>query len=272
MSYMRQAQVTTATKRSCEKLMNLIQREYKSAASKMLDMIPGTDLVRLSPDNVAIVEAMIRNDSAYLKSSDKNAAPIGQYGGSTAYWMTRLKPILVGEEVVSDKEYQEVLFGAIAAVDRENSTHLNSDGVGRAEIFGRLLKIDKSQLVNYLREPGDDLVLAKIIAEETHPTGMSKNGTPYYPRKNISFASKFCHYACFYLFEGQPEQDNYSIFDNVLREVLPKYIAHYSIEKRNIDDYSEYRKTVDDIIENADAPISRNGFDHLLWYYFKGRI
>jgi len=253
--------------------MNLIQMELKSAESKMLSVIPDTDLVALSPDNVAIVEAMIQNDSAYLKSSDIKAEPRGLYGGSTAYWMIRLKHILLGDYYATDEEYEEVLRGAIAAVDRDNSTHLNADGVGREEISRRILVINKEQLVDYLKDPeGTDLWLIKHISEETHPCGISKSGNPYYPRTNISFASKFCHYACFYIFEGAQEQDNYSIYDNVLRRVLPKYIEYYKIERRNLDDYAEYRKAVDDIIRAAKTQISRNGFDHLLWYYFKGRL
>lgn len=114
--------------------------------------------------------------------------------------------------------------------------------------------------------------MIRIIADETHPAGNGKNGKAYIPRRNISFASKFCHYACFYLFEGEPEQDNYSIWDNVLRKVMSKYIKHYQLVKRNLDDYSEYRKTVDLLIKASNSEISRNGFDHLLWYYFKGRL
>ena len=62
--------------------MNLIQKELEKSKEKMLTIIPGTELVSLSPDNVAIVEAMIQNDSAYLKTSDKQAAPDKKYGGS----------------------------------------------------------------------------------------------------------------------------------------------------------------------------------------------
>jgi hypothetical protein len=253
--------------------LNLIQTELKNAESKMLAVIPGTDLVLLSPDNVAIVEAMIQNDSAYLKSSDKSAKPKGQYGGSTAYWMTLLKSILINSESCNIK-YEDIIAGAVAAVDRENSTHLNADGVGRKEITERIVSINRQCLVYYLKEPdASKLELVRIIAEETNPIGVDKNGKVYRRRRNLSFASKFCHYACFYLFEGQPEQDNYSIYDNVLKKAMPKYIKHYGVEKRNLDDYAEYRKTVDDIITKASKKqISRNGFDHLLWYYFKGRI
>lgn len=55
---------------------------------------------------------MIQNDSAYLKSSDITAAPKENskdemtYGGSTAYWMSELKTILIdgiGREELTDR-------------------------------------------------------------------------------------------------------------------------------------------------------------------------
>lgn len=51
----------------------------------------GEKLVEITLDNVAHIEAIIRNDSNYAKSSDKNAGPQKSYSGSTAYWMTELK-------------------------------------------------------------------------------------------------------------------------------------------------------------------------------------
>ena len=74
--------------------MNAIQKELELAKAKMIKEIDfnGKKLVCLTRDNVAIVEAMIRNNSAYIHSSDKNAKPIvNKYGGSTAYWMSLLK-------------------------------------------------------------------------------------------------------------------------------------------------------------------------------------
>lgn len=253
--------------------MNLIQEELQKSKSKMLTTIPGTELVLLSQDNVAIVEAMIQNDSAYLKTSDKQAAPNKKYGGSTAYWMSRLKRVLIDSVSVANEEYYSILAGAVEAVDRENSTHLNSDGVGREEILSRICSISRARLVECLKDPdGTNLWLINYISEATHPTGKSQNGNMYKARTNVSFASKFCHYACFYLFEGEAEQDNYSIYDYVLRRVLPKYISYYGLKNWNLDDYNEYRKAVDDILKKSNARISRNGFDHLLWYYFKGRL
>ena len=248
--------------------MNLIQEELKLAKSEMFDPIPGTGLVELSKKNVAKVEAIIQNDSAYIKSSDKDACAQGGYKGSTAYWMTRLKPILLGAGSVVDK-YDDVLSNAIHAVDRDNSTHLNADGVGRGEMLDRIKKIPRLRLVEYLKCPRESKYhLINVLSQATHP-----KDSKHKPRTNLSFASKFCHYACFYLFEGEPEQDNYSIYDNVVLRVLPRYCDYYKVSKSRsfARDYLVYQTTIDEIIKAAGGLISRNGFDHLLWYYFKGR-
>ena len=250
--------------------MNAIQNELKLANSYKLEMIPETGLTALTRDNVARVEAMIQNDSAYSRSSDVTAAPgynrKGKliFGGSTAYWMSELKKSLFDCKE-PDVDYYGLIMGAVGAVDRENSTHLNADNTGRNEITARIAGIGKDKLIDYLKFPDKtDFKLIKIISEKTHAAVKA--------RYNLSFASKFCHYACFYLFEGCPEQDNYSIYDNVLKRVLPRYIKHYGINITNTDDYSSYREAVDKIRIMAGTGISRNGFDHLLWYYYKGRL
>lgn len=249
--------------------MNLIQEELELAKSEMFDLIPGTGLVKLSQKNVAKVEAIIQNDSAYIKSSDKDACVQGGYKGSTAYWMVRLKRILLDAESVADEYYDDVLSNAIHAVDRDNSTHLNADGVGRDEMLDRIKKIPRPQLVEYLKYPRESKYhLINVLSQATHP-----KDSKYKPRTNLSFASKFCHYACFYLFEGEPAQDNYSIYDNVVLRVLPRYCDYYKVSKPRsfARDYLVYQTTIDEIINAAGGHISRNGFDHLLWYYFKGR-
>lgn len=39
-----------------------------------------------------------------------------------------------------------------------------------------------------------------------------------------------------------------------------------------LDDYNDYRTAVDKVREASGIEISRNDFDHLLWYYHKGRL
>ena len=67
---------------------NYMLKPLKDKDGKILKDKNGLELVALTIENVAKVEAMIQNDSAYRKSSDKNAGPDKDYKGSTAYWMT----------------------------------------------------------------------------------------------------------------------------------------------------------------------------------------
>lgn len=252
--------------------MNTIQKELQAAQQKMLKEVHYKDfsLAKPTADNVAMAEAMYRCDSSYRNSSDPNAAPLygknGQmkYGGSSAYWMTQLKRILI-EESPTDYSYVEIVRGAVEAVDRENSTHLNADRCGRAEIEERILGFDRDDLIKCLKDPKyEDMKLVREIARKTSAKSRA--------RTNVSFASKFCHYACYFIFEGTEYQDNYPIYDGVLKRVLPLYLQYFGVgESYNLNDYRQYRNAVDAIREVSGIEISRNGLDHLLWYYHKGR-
>lgn len=59
-------------------MRNTIQDELDLAKTKMIEEVDfqGKMLAKLTRDNVAIVEAMIRNDSAYIHSTDVSAAPV----------------------------------------------------------------------------------------------------------------------------------------------------------------------------------------------------
>ena len=255
-------------------MRNTIQDELDLAKTKMIEEVDfqGKMLAKLTRDNVAIVEAMIRNDSAYIHSTDVSAAPVYnrkgevKYGGSSAYWMTQLKDVLIEKKVDSAYSYEDIIKGAVESVDRENSTHLNADNCGRQEITERLCKFNRSEFVKCLKDPDyDDM---KLIREISRITSAERRA-----RTNPSFASKFCHYACFYIFEGTEYQDNYSIFVGILKTVLPLYLGYFQIDRDlNLNDYRDYRLAVDSIREASGIEISRNGFDHLLWYYHKGRL
>jgi hypothetical protein len=81
---------------------------------------------------------------------------------------------------------------------------------------------------------------------------------------NIDFAPQ----ACIFVKEKSDR------IDNVLKKILPLYAKKYCIPciTNNLKDYSYYRDIVDKILEKSGNKISRNGFDHLLWYYHKGRL
>lgn len=253
-------------------------------------------LVMLSIDNVAKVEAMISIDSSYARGADSTAKPENNknngYKGSSAYWFSKFKDEYknlndddelekINNNKVQEHVEEDIILELVSAIDRENSTHLNSDGIGRREISDRIKKYTKKRFFELLKNADRNFELYLELAKIT-TYSIEKNKKH---RKNPSFASKFCHYACFYLFENELK-DNYSIYDRILREILPYYAKRYKIEinkedlnkiKNNeIDGYPVYCKIVDNIIDNADAEnsekISRNGFDHLLWYYHKGRM
>lgn len=255
-------------------MQNTIQKELALAKVKMIEEVvfQGKTLAKLTRDNVAIVEAMIRNDSAYIHSTDVNASPTYnrkgeiKYGGSSAYWMTQLKTALMESGSDSVYLYEDVIKGAVESVDRENSTHLNADNCGRHEITQRLCAFDRDELVECLKDPDHDDM--KLIREISRITSAKQRA-----RTNLSFASKFCHYACFYVFEDTEYQDNYSIYDGILKAVLPMYLGCFHIEQEyDLGDYRDYRMAVDAIRKASGIEISRNGFDHLLWYYHKGRL
>lgn len=264
-----------------------IRDEFESSQQYMLTTEPFVlkdgkeiDLVELTHENVAKVEAMIRNNFSYIKSYDENAGPTENkngkevYSGSTAYWMTKLKYIIEGKE--NNLTYEDIIPKVVSSIDRENSTHLNSDGCGRGKISNRIIKLGKDKLIDSLKEGNLDVF--ETIQEKTNP---NKNGDKNYKgRVNTSFASKFCHFACFFLFEDDKLRDKYSIYDNVIVSVLPYYIKKYEVEYngtlKDLKDYSVYSDVINSIREKAASttnttPISRNGFDHLLWYYHKGR-
>lgn len=143
---------------------------------------------------------------------------------------------------------------------------MNADKCGRQEITQRLCAFDRAELVECLKDPNHDDM--KLIREISRITSAQQRA-----RTNPSFASKFCHYACFYVFEGTEYQDNYSIYDGILKAVLPMYLGYFRIEQEyDLSDYRDYRMAVDAIREASGIEISRNGFDHLLWYYHKGRL
>ncbi len=257
--------------------MNLIEEEYEESKQFEFELIEGTDLVKLNRRNVALVEAMIRNDSAYLKAADKTAGKKGKYKGSTAYWLNKLKQVVINGVQCSKKEYNEIIENSVYAVNRDNRTHVNADRVGIKEISKRIADLTIDELKKSLLDlSGFELI--KKIEEKTNP-----NLTGYKARENYSFATKWCHYACFYFFEEKAEQDAYSKYDNIVGKIIMKYISYYGIkhngkkiQKKHLQNYEVFYPVVGEIINEASKKegkkISRNGFDHLLWYYYKGRI
>ena len=242
-------------------MKNQIQKELEEAKN-FLPEFDSDNLIVLSQNNVAKVEAMIKTDSSYAK----NANP--DYENSSANLFCKLKEEIYNTDdskLIKEKS-MKTIYDVVCAVDRENNTHINADKVGRQEIAERISNLRISDFIKYLKEP-EGLELFNLIAKKT--TANEKRH-----RTNISFASKFCHYACFYMFDNEPEQDNYSIYDSVLKKVLPLYAKKYGVVciRNKLKDYTYYRDIVDKLIKKSNSHISRNGFDHLLWYCNKGRV
>lgn len=250
---------------------NKIQQEQKLSEKYLLTTIKvkERELVKLTQDNVARVEAMIANDSDYLKEMQIKEPDGKKYEGSNAYWIMELIKLLNARGKINRSEYERIVKEVVNAIDRSNSTHLNADGSGREEIAARIYGIGRAKLKKYLKDPDEtNLKLITIISNKT--TGKDKKG-----RKNLSFASKFCQEVCFHLFQKTKYQDNYSKYDAVVRKCIPLYAEYYGIEceKGKLEgNYEYYRTMIDSIIKKSGNKISRNGFDHLLWYYFKGRL
>lgn len=269
-----------------------IENELEKSKAYQLKFQPDPEnILEISIDNVARIEAIIRLDSNYNRSGDINARPeyatykkgekkgekYTKYAGSTAYWMTQLKNYWLDEKCDNSLK-EEIMYQAVSAVDRENSTHLTADndvsnyknnGAGRREIANRLCGMPNL----HDRLSNRDFELINEIRKKT----ANEKG-----RENYSFATKFCHYACMYLFDDE-KRDNFSIYDMVLRDALVEYAKRYAIQNEgnqnytinDFNDYPTYSHVIDLIRAKAaqinnEEQVSRNGFDHLLWYYHKG--
>lgn len=271
-------------------------------------------------------EAMISYDSKYTRNSDPRSIPdkkwlkefkdkfdktpeahepLGQnspalleynfngYRGSSAFWMHRLGEYygynygneFNGFDSVKDYPwyYRFLIYNAVCAVDAENSTHINADKVGRKEITDRIVNY-KDDLLELLKDT-KNYPLIETLSKKTNP---NEAGNTNPARKNFSFATKFCHYACFYIFENKDVEyrDSYSIYDYIVSNALTTYYGFEDIKPSEndsnekqffVEKYRNYQTFIDNLRDNAakeykeSNPVSRNGFDHLLWYYYKGK-
>ena len=226
----------------------------------------------MTEKNARFLCASIKLDSAYRKTYDKN-----DDNSAFKYAVDHNKEIM-------DKE---VMTEICRRIDRENSTHLSvsgnqkGDNKGISNTVDIILGID--DIVVKLQNGNADLVKTIAGYDEKEANLCEKK------RNNFSFASKFCTYMCRFLFEGSPESDNYSIYDGVLSRILPYYAWYYcddetyitkrgnsGIEKVFKDkyNYEGYRDLIDRIRQKIEDkmkfPITREQFDSMLWYYYKG--
>lgn len=248
-----------------------------------------SEIPALTRKNADFITAVIKLDSNYGKDADvkngphKTFDPIKSSGGkecgSTAFWFDKMK---------NGGDFKSCLAGVIVAIDRVNSTHLEASVDGRNTIRELILQTcpTYSKMVAELEKDLRDQnhIIAKIAA----PIQAKKRKTS--DRYNLSFASKFCAYAAKYLKTKQ----QYVIYDQVIASHLPLYVEAYLSQKsgkKSFDFYSqknkcikkhqavdilgfyrEYSNTIEKIIDIVKSQkISKEEFDHIVWYCLKGK-
>lgn len=90
----------------------------------------------------------------------------------------------------------------------------------------------------------------------------------------FSFATKYCtcHAVSVY------GHDDYVIFDNIVKQALPKYVAglrESTIENwRKTYNYDAYRNCIDELLDanGIDIPFRRRKLDHFLWHKYRKAI
>lgn len=140
-------------------------------------------------------------------------------------------------------------------INAENSTHLTNED---KDIICECI-YKKCPNINLLKEElkKDSYPLIESIRKAQNNNGVSTK------KNNYSFATKFCHYACYYLFNDDTNRDLYPIYDSILSDYVKKSHEYKLSTDTDINKYEDYVKIIDKIISGKG--ISRNGFDHLIW-------
>lgn len=149
---------------------------------------------------------------------------------------------------------RELVAMKVALIDLTNSTHISTHikKISLSEIVELILNIrDFDVRVSQ----GDPLLVSQLAIS---------NG-----RINLfSFASQYCTYHNVEIYG----QDNYSIFDSVVKVALPHYIPKLTkstIEEwRTTCNYVAFNNCIEDLLnqKNIHIPLRRRKFDHFLWY------
>ncbi len=156
-------------------------------------------------------------------------------------------------------------------INSENSTHLRE--YERNKICNEI--IDNYKTINDFKEAlkNTSYPIIKLIrtlknttVTVTNDRGENKDKII---RDNYSFATKLCHYACYYLFDDDAERDFYPVYDSVVSDYVKSSAEYINAPNKKIDKhYNDYVSVIDEIINNNSTDtehISRNGFDHLIW-------
>jgi hypothetical protein len=248
----------------------------------------------LTRKNADFIEAVVRLDSNYAKDfeihepsenydPEENAeSSHGKYCGSTAYWFSEL--------MKTNCNFRKCILGAVIAIDRTNTTHLEASYDGRKTMRNIICDYcnDYHDLVRMLEVPFKRDKHNHLISLLNQKTIAKKDDGARY---NISFATKFCTYAAIFL----DSQIRYSKYDNIVSDALPTYSKVYlgesknareykinEYQRRNLDDngnfqyrldvYGKYESAISRILNELRADgiyLTREEFDHIVWYGLK---
>ena len=236
----------------------LIQQERKRVEEYLDKFIKKNreGRVQLTEDNATKIEALIRFNPRYGKTTNEENDKCA---------MSLIKELKTNERLYNNREHIRNIIGRINA---ENSTRMSRNDMD--ELTKRIRRvISKNDLIRMLKNDNKKYELINLLAKETKQD----------KHANFSFATKFCHYMCLHLLEGE-YQDNYSIYDNNVIKTISEYtdnqkiIPSYkkSMKESPAEYYMCFQKIIDEILEKkAHNRISRNAFDHIMWYYTKTR-
>lgn len=216
------------------------------------------------------------------------------YRYSSTFYIKAFKERYYNKKIYEkDNEYKYLLYIILRKINSENSTRTSLDGIKiiTQRIFDNF---SPSELIKQLQEPFDknfeyNKCQYKLIDCISKETKQNDNNTRY----NFSLASKFCHYMNFNIFDGTSDsikyQDIFSIYDTVVKDNLKYYYKYYvgkeipknivylyskyeidNNKKNLVEIYRNFQYLIDEIIKSVNCCISRNGFDHLVWYTNKG--
>lgn len=158
------------------------------------------------------------------------------------------------------KKYSEnidvnIVAMKIALIDVTNSTNLNKykQKISLSKLANNISKIKN---IDERLKNGDLSLIKEIASQQTINL--------------FSFATKYCCYhntMCY-------NKDDYSIYDNILKENIGRYIdiSPAQIEKfRKNCEYEKYHNLIGNILENNNItiPDKRRKFDHFMWWNAK---
>ena len=243
------------------------------------------NLICLTTPNIQKIETMLRYNPDYPEFFDYNLLKDNNYI-KDAIEKTKIEK--QNNEKSKKDEFKYPSFYYIKALEEYH----NEKGIYPYYIKAILRKINsenstrasKKDINKIASAIADDIKYNNLIDYIKKPDKYDYNVIEYICMKGskryLSLATKFCHYMSFILFFGTNYADTYSIYDSVVNDNLNSYASHLKIESnynsqelKNLqkkewkeikNSYIKYQETINKIITKAN--ISRNGFDHLVWY------